>query len=251
MFRVEENDVLIKFTLSSDMSLVDRVINDCNDFISRFNINKTDNTKLIIRELLINAIEHGNDSKLELNINCQLSMIGERRFQLIVEDQGEGFDFTNLNHQIPEDPQEQRSRGLPLVNALADEIVFEEGGRKVIAYFVILPETEFKVTDIDDGFTEICPIGNLTASCAEKFRVVLLKLIDENKKNFRFNFNELEDIDSISLSLLITFSKMLNNKFEDAQLEILNINEDLANLFKLTKLHRIYKITGREVEQNG
>lgn len=251
MFRVEENDVLIKFTLSSDMSLVDRVINDCNDFISRFNISKHENTKLIIRELLINAIEHGNNSNLELNVECQLSVIGERRFQLIVEDQGEGFDFTNLDLQMPEDPQEQRSRGLPLVNALADEVVFEDGGTRVIAYFVILPETEFKISDTDDGFTEIYPIGNLTASCAEKFRVVLLKLIDENKKNFRFNFKGLEDIDSISLSLLITFSKMVNNKFDDGQLEISNINDDLANLFKLTKLHRVYKITGREVEQNG
>lgn len=251
MFRVEENDALVKFTISSDMSLVDRLIKECNEFISRFDISEHENTKLIIRELLINAIEHGNKSNLELNVTCELSLIGERRFQLVVEDQGEGFDFENIDLQMPEDPETERSRGLPLVNALSDEVVFEDGGKKIIAYFVIVAGTEFNTKEVDNDFIEINPIGDLTAGCAEKFRVILLDLMDGDKKKFRLNLKEVEDIDSISLSLLITFSKMLKDKFEDAELEIINANSDLTSLFTLTKLHKIYKITSKEVGQNG
>lgn len=242
MFTVNQSENQIAFTISSEMSLVDRVISESVEFIKELQIQKFDNLKMILRELMINAIEHGNNNQIQMEVNCQIEYLENSRFKIMVTDQGDGFEYEDLDLRIPDNPDQTRSRGLSLVNALADEMKFNDVGNEITVYLTLITSTEFKVEQEDD-YQIIIPNGDITASCADKFRVIMLELLDNDYANYKFDFKEVEDIDSISLSLLITFSKMLKKKFPNGQLNIVNANQDLANLFNLTRLNKIYNIT--------
>lgn len=243
MYSVNENQNSIEFKLSSEIGLVDRVVRECTEFIKKFDVAKLDNLKVVVRELLLNAIEHGNKKDINKSVECKVERIEDSRFKIEVQDQGEGFDHENLNLLVPDDPEQDRNRGLPLVNALADEIKFENSGSSVSAFLTITRETGFEVK-ADDSTQVIKPSGDLTASSADKLRIILLEMLDNDNKNYRFDLEQVEDIDSVSLSLLITFAKMHKKKFgDDGTLEITSAGTDLKNLFELTRLNRIYTIS--------
>jgi anti-anti-sigma factor len=243
---VNEENSRIAFKVSSEMNLVDRVIRETGEFIGKFEAGKPENLKIVLRELLINAIEHGNGSDMQLSVECTVEHLDDNRFKIVVKDSGDGFDYGSLNLLVPEDPNQDRNRGLPLVNALADEIAFNEKGNEVTAYLSLVRETKFSVNKFGDTQV-ISPSGNLTASSADKLRIILIELLDAGEKDFMFDFSDVEDLDSISLSLLITFSKMHKNKLEgQGELRIVEVSEDLKNLFELTRVNRIYKVTTAE-----
>lgn len=60
MFNVNEKDNFIQFIISSDMRLIDRLILDAKKYLEQFNISDFSEFRLVLRELLINAVEHGN-----------------------------------------------------------------------------------------------------------------------------------------------------------------------------------------------
>ena len=75
------------------------------------------------------------------------------------------------------------------------------------------------------------------------YRIILLELLNENNENIIFDLNDVEDLDSISLSLLITFAKMFSRKFSDTQIKVVNASKDIKNLFTLTRINKFYNIT--------
>lgn len=242
MYSVNETQDMLKIKLSSEMGMVDRVIKDSTEFIRNLRYEKLETMKTVIRELLINAIEHGNNKEIQKTVDCTIEHLGDARFKIEIIDQGSGFDHSKIDLLIPDSPDQYRNRGLPLVNALADSLSFNDSGNAAIAHLTIPIETDFKVDD-QSGRQHIKPTGNLTASSADRFRIVLLELLEKDFKHFEFDLSDVDDIDSISLSLLITFAKMLQKKHEDCTLAILNANKDLVSLFELTRLNRIYTIS--------
>jgi anti-sigma regulatory factor (Ser/Thr protein kinase) len=91
---------------------------------------------LVIRELLMNALVHGNESKVSRMVLVRIARMGEL-FEVQVDDEGEGFDYETLDLDLPDDPQSLegrgRGRGLVLVHELSKTLVFERGGRRVRA----------------------------------------------------------------------------------------------------------------------
>jgi anti-sigma regulatory factor (Ser/Thr protein kinase) len=89
---------------------------------------------LVVRELLMNAIVHGNESKVSCTALVRVTRKREF-FEVQVDDEGEGFDYEKLDLDLPDDPQlfegRGRARGLVIVHALSDALVFERGGRRV------------------------------------------------------------------------------------------------------------------------
>jgi anti-anti-sigma factor len=242
VFSVNEHDNSIGFKFSSEMSLIDRVIKECVEFARHYRFEKIDNLRTVLRELLINAVEHGNENNIEKAVECDVEYLGDNRFKIVVGDQGDGFDHKNIDLLVPDDPTQSRHRGLPLANALADQLAFNETGNRATAYLTMPTETDFDVEDRGDA-KAVLPSGNLTAGSADKFRVIMLELLDGGATKFIFDLKKVEDVDSISLSLLITFAKMLKKKTEDGTLDIKNAKPDLVSLFELTRLNRIYNIS--------
>lgn len=244
MFRIDESDSSITFLCSSEMRLVDRVITESIEFMKQFGIDECKDLKLVLRELLINAVEHGNLGIVERSLSCSLEHIGNRRFKVVVEDEGDGFDFRNLDMNPPSDPRQVRNRGYVIINAMADEIQFNEKGNRVTAY-VSTPQFTTYALSRDGDFEVVTPSGDLTAGTADAFRSSLLSLADQGKTRFRFDFAKVEDIDSISLSVLILFANLFSANREQAVLEVVHANDDLVKLFEMTRTDKVYVLNPR------
>lgn len=95
------------------------------------------NIMIAVTESVNNAIKHGNKEDKNKNVNLSL-YLRENLVKFIIEDQGEGFDFTNLNDPtLPENIDKLGGRGIFLMKNLSDEVHFLNNGRTVelIFYF--------------------------------------------------------------------------------------------------------------------
>jgi serine/threonine-protein kinase RsbW len=95
------------------------------------------NIMVAVTESVNNAIRHGN--KFDKDKNVLLSLfVDEDRLRFEVEDEGPGFDFTNLNDPTaPENIENPGGRGIFLMKNLSDEVAFSNEGRKVQLTFFI------------------------------------------------------------------------------------------------------------------
>ena len=86
---------------------------------------------LVVRELVMNAIVHGNGSNPS---RVALIRVTPRAgyFEVQVDDEGRGFDFASLILVLPDDPQTLSGRGLVLVHELSRDLKFERGGARVM-----------------------------------------------------------------------------------------------------------------------
>lgn len=241
MFKIDENSNSIIFTLSSEMRLVDNVIRESQKFLKEHDISEFSGFKLVLRELLNNAIEHGNYHISDREVVCRIEYIGEQRFKIMVQDEGKGFDYNNLVMTLPEDPRQIRNRGYALVNAFSDQIDFNERGNRVTTYITFIEETTYNVVKQSD-WNIIIPSGDLTAATADNFRIRLIELLDNGNSRYRFDFRHVADIDSVSLSVLIIFARTLTSKEREGGLEVVNMNRDLQDLFHMTRMDQIYNI---------
>jgi len=241
LYKIDENTDYISFEFSSDLKYINRIVDDSVDFLKSNDIGSHSDFKIVVRELIINGVEHGNENDNSKIVKCKISKIGNLRFNIEVEDEGDGFEHSKLDFEMPEDPEQHRNRGIPLINTLADQIDFNEQGNKVNVIFSFHNETKFDVTN-DEGILTITPSGNITSIVADNFRIILLESLEENNENIVLNFKVVEDLDSISLSLLITFAKMFNRKFPNSHIKVINATKDIKNLFTLTRINKFYNI---------
>jgi len=134
MFSRSEEGNIIVYKISSEISSVDSVIEHCKEDLSRFNvISDSTEFKVIVRELLNNAVKHGNHEIAEKTVTCNIEYLGARRFKIVVEDQGSGFNYRNINMDIPETDQIKR-KGYSLINAFSKRIEFNEKGNRISVY---------------------------------------------------------------------------------------------------------------------
>lgn len=93
------------------------------------------NILIAVTEAVNNAVIHGNCFKSELDIDVEVLNIDDR-LCFSVKDQGNGFDYSNLpDPTAPENIEKENGRGIFLIKNLADDLVFDEGGRVVNIYF--------------------------------------------------------------------------------------------------------------------
>jgi len=245
MFKTDEKSDSISFKLSSEMKLVDNVIRESQRFLKQCDISEFSGFKLVLRELLNNAIEHGNYNIPERLVLCRIEHIADKRFKITVQDEGKGFDYDELVMTLPEDPRQIRNRGYALVNAFSDQIDFNDRGNHVSVYITFIEETVYNVMKKND-WQIIIPSGDLTAATADNFRIRLIEMLDKGHERYRFDFKHVSDIDSVSLSVLIIFARTLSSKEDQGGLEVVNMNPDLQELFHMTRMDRLYNIVSAE-----
>ncbi len=134
MFEITKNMHSVSFIFSSDMVLVDRVVEECGPCLKYFGMPASFQFKLVLRELLINAVEHGNRMIYKQLVTCRIECCDKKEFKIMVEDEGAGFDYGAINMELPEDPLQERNRGYALVNAFSDRLEFNTAGNQIIAY---------------------------------------------------------------------------------------------------------------------
>jgi len=95
------------------------------------------NIMIAVTEAVNNAIKHGSHSDSSRNVNLSLLVDGST-LKFRVEDQGEGFDYLHLpDPTSPENLEKPGGRGIFLMKHLADEVVFQDGGRIVELSFYL------------------------------------------------------------------------------------------------------------------
>ena len=241
MFKTDEGSNYVTFAISSEMKMADRIINALVDFMAFQGGGAYSDMKLVIRELLINSIEHGNKSSPGKTVSCKVEKIAPSRFKVSVEDEGEGFDHASLKMGMPGVHDSERKRGLPLVNSLADELIFNEKGNVVTAFVSTESNSSFHIASEGGGLT-IMPEGNVTASNSERLRSILNDALSGGVREFIFDVRNVEDIDSVGLSSLIVLYRTLAKKDAPCSLSIINASKDLNKLFEMTHIGDLYEI---------
>ncbi|MCP4112340.1 MAG: ABC transporter substrate-binding protein [Desulfobacteraceae bacterium] len=243
VFQMTRDEKSVSFQICSDMKLVSRIVQETKAFVTGFGFESFSGLNLILRELLNNAVEHGNKNTESKKIFCTVTNIRDSLFKIVVKDEGEGFDYTSLDMTMPEDKNQVRRRGYPFISAFTEEIEFNTQGNQVTVYHVVYNNIRFHTT-IKGEHMVIRPSGDITATEINEFRSLLKNLTQKGYVKYCFDFSKVQDIDSVGLSAFIVLSKMLADK--DADLEITNACPDIAELFRMTHLDESYRISQAE-----
>lgn len=93
------------------------------------------NVLIAVTEAVNNAILHGNKNRNNAQVFIKTAQ-DEATFCFSVEDEGIGFDFSSLpDPTAPENLEKENGRGIFLMKNLADEVEFENNGKRVVIYF--------------------------------------------------------------------------------------------------------------------
>lgn len=106
--KIKSDTYNLKYFIAEALRSISELVNDEDEL---FDI------KLILNELLVNGIIHGNNS--DINKDVELSIcVKEDCLNIVVRDEGKGVDRVNR------DPKELRcyGRGLLIVESLADDM---------------------------------------------------------------------------------------------------------------------------------
>lgn len=124
----------LHLVLPTDLSVLERVVDDTEAFLSdRFEDDDfVYRAVLLTTEAVTNAIEHGNALDAEKCVTLDVSCDGDL-CTIVVEDEGEGFARAEVaNPLASEHLLDDGGRGLFLIEAMANEVRYENGGRRVV-----------------------------------------------------------------------------------------------------------------------
>ena len=241
MYKIDEEKNTINFTFSSDMKFIDRLVRDVKVFLDECGTTTHNEAVTVIRELCANSVEHGNKFNAGKTLEVVVEFMGDGRYKIVVTDQGEGFCLGVVDMSVLKDPSSQRSRGIPIVNALADDLQYDQDGRRAVAYVTVLEDAAINIID-RDGWKTIAVAGDITASNVNELKDQLQGMLDEGTIKFRFDLQDVSDVDSLGLSALVVLSKMVGKISGETGLEIINANKSLQNLFRMTRIDKIYNV---------
>lgn len=117
-------------SLSIVESLIDRVCGSLGVHEDAYG-----NILIAVTEAVNNAVIHGNQYNAKIDIDVEVLDVNDR-LCFSIKDKGNGFDFDNLpDPTAPENIEKENGRGIFLIKNLADELVFDDGGRVVNIFF--------------------------------------------------------------------------------------------------------------------
>jgi len=137
MFYAKEDNNSFKIIFSSKECYVTDTILLSKKYITRFDISEADLHKIemLLRELIMNALEHGNSYIETKSICSSIEYCGWDLVKITVLDEGEGFNYSSMNFPLPENSEVSVTGGYGLINALSGHLEFNDKGNRVTAYF--------------------------------------------------------------------------------------------------------------------
>lgn len=95
--------------------------------------------KVILNELILNAIKHGNKECCEKLVKISAGVTMDERAFIIIEDEGDGcLDLSGFNEDRCRDEPidffnlKETGRGIIIVNSLCDRVKFNKKGNKIV-----------------------------------------------------------------------------------------------------------------------
>jgi serine/threonine-protein kinase RsbW len=239
---IEETDSL-NITMASRFEILEQALGECSQFLEQRNVSGNGEPLLVLREMLNNALEHGNQLDPDKRIHIRMVVMNPAVVSLSVQDEGPGFQLSDIPRPGGSD-QEETSKGLALIRHYAEKIVFNETGNKVTAYIQPPRDISFDTAEHGDVFV-VTPKTDLTSGAAPALRKVLGDGLGRGAGRYRLDLSQVQEVDSIALSALIGFAKDLLSTSPETRPEITGASRELQDVFRLTRLDDLYKVVPR------
>ncbi len=136
----------LELRMRCKLDAVERILQFLREMCLDMSAVERENLAIAIREILLNAIEHGADNDPEKRVTMAFVRT-KRAIQFFVRDPGKGFSFQKLEHAAVFNPDgspleraELRERlglrpggfGLLITRQLVDEMIYNEAGNEVL-----------------------------------------------------------------------------------------------------------------------
>jgi len=127
---IPENKSLTISSKTENIVVVESLINEiCENF--KISEDHYGNILVALTEAVNNAIQHGNKSNPNKNINITFN-IRPDHLSFTIKDEGPGFDYSHIpDPTAPENIEKPNGRGVFLMKNLADNVEFEDNGSTV------------------------------------------------------------------------------------------------------------------------
>lgn len=122
---------IMQFNLNSTPREIEAALSDIEAFLHTIPRSIQHDAELISRELLTNAMSHGNRDDPGKLIIYNIYLFAGMDIGIEVRDEGPGFDYHSLNMNLPERVKGVKGTGYKLINALSKEIKFNNTGNTV------------------------------------------------------------------------------------------------------------------------
>lgn len=132
--KIIQDEAALQLSFTSTVPNIEQAMEEIREFLNghhNTSYHTKQNVFVISEELLQNAHNHGNKHNEEKSIFYSLSLDENSEVTITVEDEGEGYDVSEIRESLPSDPKHINKTGLILVHALSKEISFDKGGRKI------------------------------------------------------------------------------------------------------------------------
>lgn len=125
--------------ISSDVKNINQVRLFLEQIFVELNLNQScfNQVFLCLSEALTNSIVHGNRSVDSKMVHISISFSGRELF-IEIADEGDGFSFENISDPTcAENIRRESGRGIFLIRHFAKELVYMDGGRKVLIKYLL------------------------------------------------------------------------------------------------------------------
>lgn len=125
--------------ISSDIKNINQVRLFLEQIFIESKLNKSyfNQVFLGLSEALTNSIIHGNQSVDSKKVHISVSFSDNELF-IEIADEGDGFSFENLSDPTcAENIRRECGRGIFLIRHFAEELVYMDGGRKVLIKYLL------------------------------------------------------------------------------------------------------------------
>ncbi|HNT88090.1 MAG TPA: ATP-binding protein [Candidatus Hydrogenedentes bacterium] len=133
MMQYERKPNAISLVIPSQLSTAADVLREAGAFFAEQGTTSP-GVMIVLRELLMNAVVHGNRRDPYQHVYVDVEKCLDGIFRITVEDEGEGFDYRELDLALPEGASRIRERGYKLINAFSEKLEFNQEGNKITAF---------------------------------------------------------------------------------------------------------------------
>lgn len=201
----------------------------------------------VLRELLNNAVEHGNKMVKEIKVKYRI-IFNEEMLKINVWDDTGGFNIdASIKNIQDSETLRERNRGISSVIDLGFQLSVSEGGISAVYLFDSHnngKESEVKHMEITrKNRTLVCVLHTNLVSMNIKTLIQKLKPHLETEENydlFSLNLKDVTGIDSMGITFVIGIYKTLMS--QNKKMVLCGVAEPMLNLFKIMKLDEIFEI---------
>lgn len=133
-FRVERSSQTLTIAFPSMLRYTGPIVDLSESFFEEHGALSPFSPSVVLREMLTNAIKHGNKQVPERMVTVKIASLRKILFKITVQDEGAGFDYRALTTKAPENPQGHNKRGYYLINYLSDSVEFNAEGNSITAF---------------------------------------------------------------------------------------------------------------------